>query len=102
MHNDRHRITESEVVSLLVVHIARLRKLPTSAVDPTRSFNSLGIDSLDAVTLVGDVESRFGIQIDMAEIFDYPTPAALARLICMRHQDSREDRPGNGQAVHSP
>lgn len=77
-------ITEAGVTALLVARIAILRKRDPASVDPSRPFNELGIDSLDAVTLVGDIEDRFAIAIDPAELFDHPTPCDLARMIAAR------------------
>lgn len=66
---------------LLIGRLAALRKRDPSTIDPSRPFNELGVDSLDAVTLVGDLEESLGVAIDPAELFDYPTPRDLARML---------------------
>lgn len=77
-------VVAAEVCALLVARIAALRKRDPAAIDPDRPFNELGVDSLDAVTLVGDIEERFAIAIDPIELFDHPTPSELARMIAAR------------------
>lgn len=73
-----------EVVAFLVERIAVLRRRAPADVDPAMAFNALGIDSLDAITLMGDIESHFGMTIDPSEIFDHPTPRDLAQAIVER------------------
>lgn len=62
----------------LIQRLAAARKRTPADIDPQRPFNELGIDSLDAITLIGEVEERFGWTIDPGELFDHPTPRALA------------------------
>lgn len=61
--------------------LSQLRKRPLAELDPERPFNELGVDSLDAVSLTGELEERLGVTIDPAELFDHPTPRALARFL---------------------
>ena len=41
----------------------------------------MGVDSVHAVSLVGDVELHFDIDVDPTMIFDYPTLSAIAEFI---------------------
>jgi acyl carrier protein len=47
-------------------------------------FDALGIDSVDAMTLLTAVEERFGIEIPDYEVQDVRTFAALAAVIQRR------------------
>lgn len=76
--------TLADATAFLVDRIAALRRREPAEIDPTLPFNALGIDSLDAISLMGEVETRFAIAIDPNEIFDHPTPALLARAITER------------------
>lgn len=75
---------EREIIAFVIAQIATLRKRDPATIDPSRPFNELGIDSLDAVTLVGEIETRYVITIDPAELFDHPTPQDFARMIATR------------------
>lgn len=74
----------AEVIAFLVERIAVLRRRPAADIDPGMAFNALGIDSLDAITLMGDIEAHFRLTIDPSEIFDHPTPRDLAQAIVQR------------------
>lgn len=65
----------------ILERLAALRKKPLEELDPSRPFNELGVDSLDAVSLTGELEERLGLTIDPAELFDHPTPRALAQFL---------------------
>jgi acyl carrier protein len=41
----------------------------------------MGVDSVHAVSLVGDVEAQFDIDVDPTMIFDYPTLSHIADYI---------------------
>ncbi len=81
--------TVAEATAFLVERIAALRHRSPADIDPAMPFNALGIDSLDAISLVGDIETRFRLSIDPNEIFDHPTPQVLARAIV--HRINRHD-----------
>ena len=60
---ERRPITEVEILAFVVARIAILRTCEPTTIDPGRPFNELGIDSLDAIHLVNDLEQRFIIKI---------------------------------------
>jgi acyl carrier protein len=41
----------------------------------------MGVDSVHALSLVGDVEAHFDIDVDPTLIFDYPTLSHIAEFI---------------------
>ena len=41
----------------------------------------MGVDSVHAISLVGDVEAHFDIDVDETMIFDYPTLSHIAEYI---------------------
>lgn len=51
---------------------------PAAEIDPDTELVELGLDSVYALTLAGDMEDRFGLVLDTTLVWDYPTINALA------------------------
>lgn len=58
--------------------VAQLLSLPLEEVDADRGFNSLGLDSLMAMTLIDTLEDLFGQRVAATTLFNYPSCARLA------------------------
>ena len=51
----------------LVAYAAKQLELDASEITPESSFESLGIDSLDIVEMVMDLESELGVELDLED-----------------------------------
>lgn len=51
----------------LVNYAAKQLELDASEIKPDSTFESLGIDSLDVVEMVMDLESELGVELDMED-----------------------------------
>jgi acyl carrier protein len=69
------------IVRWLTARLALYLEVPSAAIDPTRPLAEMGVDSVHAVSLVGDVEAHFEIDVDPTMIFDYPTLSHIAEYI---------------------
>ena len=52
----------------LVNYAAKQLELEASEIKPDSTFESLGIDSLDIVEMIMDLESELGVELDMVSI----------------------------------
>lgn len=46
--------------------------------DPDMDFAEIGLDSVYALTLCGDIEDQYGLEVDPEIMWDYPTIRTLA------------------------
>ena len=51
----------------LVSYASRQLEIDASEITPASTFESLGIDSLDIVEMVMDLESELGVELDMED-----------------------------------
>ncbi|MFC0447341.1 acyl carrier protein [Rhodococcus jostii] len=54
---------------------------PPSDVDPDIPLTELGIASVSAVSLCGEIEDQWELELDPTVVFDYPTVAEMAVFI---------------------
>lgn len=65
----------------LVSRVAFYLELPESAVDPDAGLVEMGFDSVYALTLSGDVEDEFGLELEPTIAWDHRTVNALAARV---------------------
>ncbi len=82
------------VLELVRKHVAAVSGHDSpETIDPERTFKDLGFDSLGAVELRNLLEQVTGLRLPATLVFDYPTPARVAKLLCLRVDGAAVDTP---------
>jgi acyl carrier protein len=61
-------------------------------VDPRANFFDLGGSALEAVLVVSRVSTRFGVELPLSSVFDYPTAAEFAAALAVHVDSADRDR----------
>lgn len=77
-------ISEAEVRSWLVEHLASLLGIPESEVSDTLTFEEFGLDSAAAVAMTGDLARWAGLELEPNLASEHATIAAVARHVAER------------------
>ena len=88
--------TEEAIRTWLVTNIANVVNMDPSRIDARQTFDNYGLDSLQAVSLSGDLETWLNREISPTVVWDYPTVEQLARHLSDNHVNG--NRPADVQA----
>jgi acyl carrier protein len=73
---------EELLAELVATHTAAVLCYDVAdAIDETRAFRDLGLDSLTGVQLRSRLSSATGLRLPLTLVFDYPKPTVLARYL---------------------
>ena len=84
--NSRHR----PILRWLTARLAASLEVTATALDPMVPLAEMGVDSVHAVSLVGEIEAHFDIDVDPTMIFDYPTLSHIAEYISTAVEEQQE------------
>ena len=73
--------THRPILRWLTTQLASYLEVPATTISPMVPLAEMGVDSVHAISLVGDVEMHFDIDVDPTMIFDYPTLSRIAEFI---------------------
>jgi acyl carrier protein len=62
-----------------------------SKIDPSHAFLSYGMDSVQAMTMVGDIEAMMGLRLNPTLAWDYPDINALSAYLVSRTSAAPSD-----------
>jgi acyl carrier protein len=65
----------------LTIHLAQVLDLQPQDIDPDTAFDRYGLDSMAAVTLIGDLEEWLGQELPATLAWDYPNIAELSQYL---------------------
>lgn len=74
-------MSDPDLILYLREQIARRTELPLEEVTVTSVLIDIGLESIDAVLLCGDVEDQFDVEIDPSMIFEHDTLGAFADAV---------------------
>ena len=75
-----------------MAYLARTFKTPVDRIRPHAKFARLGMDSAASVFFLMELEEWLGVELPTEVVFEYRTPAALARYIAERHMSESSAR----------
>ncbi len=70
-----------QIEAMLAGYVAHRTKTPADEIDRTRRFDHLGLDSADAVALMGELEDFVGRPLSAFLPYTFPTIEQLARQV---------------------
>lgn len=70
--------TPAAIVAWSREYVGGLLGVPAAQIDPSADFDRLGVDSALAVSLLVEIEVRYGIDLPPEALFDNPTLTAIA------------------------
>jgi acyl carrier protein len=81
-------VTHEQIVDWCRNHIASLLDFPVERIPADAEFDSFGLDSAAAVSLVVDLEEWLGTEVSPSLLFEFPTVQGLAGEI-LRLRDAK-------------
>ena len=69
-------------------YVANLLEVPAESIDLDTGFDRLGVDSAIAVSLLIEVEERYGVELPAEALFDNPNLDAVAEYLSARAQSN--------------
>ncbi len=66
-----------ELENWFLSEIAAQTERPVSEIDPEQPFAALGLDSTVIISLTGEMEDKWGLELDPTLVFEYPSISRL-------------------------
>ena len=80
--NDRPGVTRAEIVEFLRARVAAaVGRAPAQITTTGHLLQEYGLASIDAVMLSGEIEDRYGVELEPMTLFDRPTIAQVADVL---------------------
>jgi acyl carrier protein len=86
-------ISADSVKSWLCDWLAEARSMSSAEIDPGQTFLSYGLDSVQAMSMVGDLEAKLHRRLAPTLAWDYPTIDALAEHLAAQPVVEARARP---------
>ncbi|MFC9297961.1 acyl carrier protein [Streptomyces sp. NPDC057011] len=74
-------VPTKEIRAWLIERVAYYLERPAAEIDEGAELVEMGLDSVYAFTLCGDVEDRFGLAVEPTMAWDHPTVDAITAYL---------------------
>ncbi len=74
-------LAQHEIESRLTDMLAETLRIAPAEIDVSRPLPHYGLDSIDAVTLAGDLEDWLNVELPSTLLWDYPTVEGIASYL---------------------
>ncbi|MCP5245533.1 MAG: acyl carrier protein [Burkholderiales bacterium] len=74
-------MTYQSILQWISIRLAELVKINVDQIDPQLPFDRYGLDSLSAVTLIGELGDWLQLELDPSIVYDYPTIEQLSKYV---------------------
>lgn len=71
----------NEFRSWLIERVAKYCRKNIESIDSNANFSDYGLDSVSALTLVGDMEDYLGFELETTIIWDFPSISKLVNHV---------------------
>ena len=71
--------TEVAVTAWLVGRLSSLLEVPPETVDIQQTFDEFGVNSVQAISLTGELSEWLGIEVPATALWEFPTIELIAR-----------------------
>lgn len=75
------KLNQESIENWLVEQLADVLSIDADTIDVDESLTRYGLDSIDAVTLVGDLEDWLDLELPDTLLWDHPTIAGAAEFL---------------------
>lgn len=78
--------SQPEISQWLITRLAALLEIDTGEIDPEESVTVLGVDSMQYLGLIGDLEDWLGCRFADNPFIDYPTINSMSAFVALQLQ----------------
>jgi acyl carrier protein len=76
---------DEHVLKAVCSAVGAVLHMPPDSIEPDTAYLDLGVDSILAIEIVGRINAGLGISLRSVDLFNYASPASLARHIASSH-----------------
>jgi acyl carrier protein len=81
---DSPKYSEAAVTAWLVDRMAAVLEVPPETVDIQQTFDEFGVNSVQAISLTGELADWLGTDVPATLVWEYPTIELVARQVAQR------------------